>query len=77
MPEDKLPEDEIWDAVVLKKAPPPNLSTVVVMNGAFGFLHFVSVVDLHYKKGDLIYSLMLVCTLFRLVESGQGNQLLV
>ncbi|KAK3814002.1 MAG: chromatin associated protein KTI12, partial [Benniella sp.] len=29
VPEDKLPEDEIWDAVVLKKAPPPNLSTVV------------------------------------------------
>ncbi|KAF9020686.1 kti12, chromatin associated [Haplosporangium bisporale] len=25
----KLPEDEIWDAVILKKAKPPNLSTVV------------------------------------------------
>ncbi|KAG0045198.1 hypothetical protein BGZ83_009572 [Gryganskiella cystojenkinii] len=30
VPEDnKLPEDEIWDAVILKKAKPPNLSTVV------------------------------------------------
>ncbi|KAF9583586.1 hypothetical protein BGW38_009112, partial [Lunasporangiospora selenospora] len=30
VPEDpKLPLDEIWDAVILKKAPPPNLSTVV------------------------------------------------
>ncbi|KAF9430549.1 hypothetical protein BGZ94_006199 [Podila epigama] len=29
-PEDqKIPEDEIWDAVILKKAKPPNLSTVV------------------------------------------------
>lgn len=26
----KLPEDEIWDSVILKKAKPPNLSTVVV-----------------------------------------------
>ncbi|KAG0368625.1 protein KTI12 [Gamsiella multidivaricata] len=30
VPEDeKLPEDEIWDALILKKAKPPNLSTVV------------------------------------------------
>ncbi|KAF8972366.1 kti12, chromatin associated [Entomortierella lignicola] len=30
VPDDtKLPEDDIWDAVVLKKAKPPNLSTVV------------------------------------------------
>ncbi|KAG0002050.1 hypothetical protein BGZ79_003681 [Entomortierella chlamydospora] len=30
VPEDiKLPEDEIWDAVILKKAKPPNMSTVV------------------------------------------------
>ena len=31
VPEDTgLPENEIWDAVILKKAKPPNLSTVVV-----------------------------------------------
>ncbi|KAF9917034.1 kti12, chromatin associated [Lobosporangium transversale] len=29
VPEDKLPEEEIWDAVILRKAKPPNLSTVV------------------------------------------------
>ncbi|KAG0285723.1 kti12, chromatin associated [Linnemannia gamsii] len=29
VPEDKLPEDQIWDSVILKKAPPPNMSTVV------------------------------------------------
>lgn len=31
VPDDtKLPEDEIWDAVILKKPKPPNMSTVVV-----------------------------------------------
>jgi protein KTI12 len=31
VPEDpKLPLEEIWDSVLLKKAKPPNLSTVVV-----------------------------------------------
>ncbi|KAG0242500.1 protein KTI12 [Mortierella sp. GBAus27b] len=29
VPEDQLPENEIWDAVILKKPKPPNLSTVV------------------------------------------------
>jgi len=34
VPDDKLPEDEMWDAVILKKAKPPNLSTVVVRNSS-------------------------------------------
>ncbi|GJJ73427.1 protein KTI12 [Entomortierella parvispora] len=39
VPEDKLPEDEIWDAVILKKAKPPNLSTVVKVVKETNYLH--------------------------------------
>lgn len=41
VPEDKLPEDQIWDSVILKKAPPPNMSTVVVCGQFFFFCYFV------------------------------------
>ncbi|KAF9438829.1 kti12, chromatin associated [Entomortierella beljakovae] len=40
VPEDtKLPENEIWDSVILKKAPPPNLSTVVRVVNETNYLY--------------------------------------
>ncbi|KAF9951105.1 hypothetical protein BGZ65_006186 [Modicella reniformis] len=40
VPEDtKLPEEEIWDSVILKKAKPPNLSTVVKVVGETNYLY--------------------------------------
>ncbi|KAF9928854.1 kti12, chromatin associated [Linnemannia zychae] len=39
VPEDKLPEDEIFDAVILKKSKPPNLSTVVKVVNETNYLY--------------------------------------
>lgn len=30
-----VPQDKLWDAIILKKAPPPNLSTITVSEPAY------------------------------------------
>lgn len=45
VPEDKLPEDEIWDSVILKKAKPPNMSTVVVRKPISFFFYISRIVS--------------------------------